>query len=195
MNDFDSRQLGEMLNQIIGGRTVSLVGNAASLLSTNLGEQIDAGCVVRLNSGIPIRPTAQGRNIDIHCFSTRSSLEQNLRKAPWRVRLRRRYLNNAFSVWMSGSERETCTDPQQAFMPLDMREDLLRRFGANPSVGASTLHMLSELTGAEIRLFGFDFKETTTFYRRRENRGPHNWEAERDYAMMLCRKGRIQIIR
>lgn len=182
------------LTRIISGRPVSLVGNAASLLTSRLGTQIDQGCVVRLNSGIPISPAAQGRRVDIHCFSTRSSLAMNLKKAKWRVRLKRGYFNKAFSVWMSGSERETCDDPQQAFYPLALLHELTNRLGAEPSVGAKTLHMLIELTDAHILMFGFDFKQSTSFYRRKENRGPHDWAAEQDYALSLHQKGRVSLI-
>lgn len=55
--------------------------------------------------------------------------------------------------------------------------------------------MLTELTDAEIRLFGFDFKESVTYYRRRENRGPHDWAAERDYVQALIENGRIVLVR
>ncbi|WP_435168748.1 glycosyltransferase family 29 protein [Falsirhodobacter sp. 1013] len=180
------------LQKVIAGRRLSLVGNAASLLRQRLGEEIDSGCVIRLNSGIPIHKRAQGRRTDIHCFSTRSSLQYNLGRATWRVRLRRNHFNDKFSVWMSPDDRETA-EPGQAFYPMPLCDELTERLGATPSVGAKTLHMLSELTDAEIRVFGYDFKTTTTFYRTKENLGPHNWQGEQDFALSLVRAGRISL--
>lgn len=191
----DEDQLSFNLREVIAERRVSLVGNAASLLSSRFGAQIDDGCVVRLNSGVPIRPAAQGRRVDIHCFTTRSSFLDNMKRASWRVRLKSRYFDGAFSVWMSAKERDLCDDPQQAFYPTALLNDLMARLGALPSVGSRTLHMLTELTDAEIRLFGFDFKESTTYYRQKENRGPHDWAAEREYAYSLVREGRIVLVR
>ncbi|MBB4276715.1 hypothetical protein [Rhizobium mongolense] len=183
------------LRRVIAGRKISLVGNAASLLSSRYGAQIDDGCVVRINSGVPIRPAAQGRRVDIHCFSTRSSFLYNMGRASWRVRLKRRYFDNAFSVWMSAVERDLCENPQQAFYPIALLDDLTARLGAPPSIGSRALHMLTELTEAEVWLFGFDFKESTSFYRQKENRGPHDWAAEREYAYSLVRDGRIVLVR
>ncbi|MFP5077245.1 hypothetical protein ACLE20_08040 [Rhizobium sp. YIM 134829] len=193
MSEDEEGALRRALMAVVAGRPISLVGNARSLLDQTHGVEIDRGCVVRLNSGVPIHAAAQGRRTDIHCFSTRSSLEENLRRATWRVRWKRRSLDRAFSVWMSKMERETATDPGQAFYPLDMVAALDARLGAPSSVGAKALDMLVELTDSEIRLFGFDFKASTTFYRKRENRGPHDWEAERDFALSLAKTGRVII--
>ncbi|TCU21215.1 hypothetical protein EV130_11172 [Rhizobium azibense] len=195
MTDQDLDQFCFNLRSVIAGRRVSLVGNAASLLTTRFGQQIDDGCVVRINSGVPIRPAAQGRRIDIHCFSTRSSFLYNMGRASWRVRLKRRYFDGVFSVWMSAMERELCEDPQQAFYPIALLDDLTARLGASPSMGSRALHMLTELTEAEIWMFGFDFKESVSYYRRKDNRGPHDWAAERDYTYSLVREGRVVLMR
>lgn len=183
MTAIDETRLSANLVRIIAERPVSLVGNAASLLTSNFGPLIDTGCVVRMNSGIPVRPAAQGRRIDIHCFSTRPSLDRNLRLAPWRIRFRRGYLRDAYPVWMSQSDRSEATDPDQAFYPLRLWEDLAASLGARPSVGVAAFHMLSALTNAELHLFGFDFKASGTYYRSEDNKGPHDWAAERDFVL------------
>lgn len=192
VRNIDKRLLAN-LDRAIRNRPICLVGNAASLLSSKHGVAIDEGCVVRLNSGVPINAAAQGRRVDIHCFSTLSSFQSNMKKASWRVRLRRRYFDHALSIWMSGSERNLSQNPAQEFYPLDLLEDLSKQLGATPSVGAKALHLLSELTDAEIRMFGFDFKQTKTFYRTKENPGSHNWSAEMEFALSLQRKGRVKL--
>jgi hypothetical protein len=190
----EMRLLAMSLEKIVAGRTICLVGNAASLLKTSHGPEIDNGCVVRLNSGVPIRTAAQGRRVDLHCFTTYSSFQENMRRSSWRVRLKSRYFAPTPSVWLSGEERETCINPEQLFYPLSMLDHLSRKFGTKPSAGARAIHMLTELTAAPIRLYGFDFKDSPSFYRRKENKGPHDWDAERDYALILARSGRLSII-
>jgi hypothetical protein len=184
--------LSNKLTPIIDGRTIAIVGNASSILKTRHGAQIDECCVVRLNSGVPIRARAQGRRIDIHCISTPSSFDVNMKKARWLIRFRRGYFAGATSIWTGKEEREDAASDQM-FYPVEMLDYLTSQFGAKPSVGARALHIFSELTEAPIKLFGFDFKESESFYRKRENRGPHNWDAERDYARGLARVGRIEI--
>ncbi|CTQ31280.1 hypothetical protein [Jannaschia rubra] len=193
MTPIDETRLSADLRRIIAGRPVSLVGNAASLLASGHGSRIDAGCVVRLNSGIPVRPAAQGRRIDVHCFSTRPSLERNLRLAPWRIRFKRGYLRGAYSVWMSEADRSEAADPDQAFYPRHLREDLAAALGARPSVGVATFHMLSTLTDAGIRIFGFDFKASGTYYRTKDNKGAHDWAAERDFVLEAVERNGWQI--
>ncbi|MDB6453080.1 hypothetical protein [Falsirhodobacter sp. 20TX0035] len=191
--DTDVLHLRNMLSRLVAGRPVSLVGNAASLFSSRHGAEIDAGCVVRLNSGVPVRARAQGRRVDLHCFSTMSSFRYNMGRARWRVRLKKRYFDGTPSVWMGWGERDTAEDPQQLFYPLPLLEALTERLGAPPSVGARSLHMLHELTTADLRLFGFDFKQSTTFYRTKENLGSHDWEAERRFALSLLEGGRVTL--
>jgi len=60
---------------------------------------------------------------------------------------------------------------------------LEEKLGARPSTGVSVIDMLSELTLADVSIFGFDFKTSTTYYRKKENRGPHNWDAEKQYVL------------
>lgn len=189
-----NQTLQNELRRIVGERnTINIVGNAASLLGSRYGVEIDTGCVVRMNSGVPIKPAAQGRRTDIHCFSTESSLLYNLSRASWRVKLKRRHFDELFSIWMSASERENCTRASQLFYPLSMLEKLTMLLGAPPSVGAKVIHVMSELTDARLVLFGFDFKKSGTFYRKKENYGPHDWTAEAAYAFDLARSGRLEI--
>lgn len=96
---------------------------------------------------------------------------------------------------MSHKDREDCRNPAQHFYPMEMHDALSARLGVKPSVGAMALDMLVRLTDAPITLFGFDFKRTTTFYRRRENRGSHNWETERCVAFEYIGSGRVTLSR
>ena len=192
MTSEDEDRLRSSLERVIAGRTVSVVGNASSLMKGKHGALIDSGCVLRINAGIPIHDSAQGRKVDIHCFSNDRSLATNIRhrRRHWLMRRRAGFFDNALSIWMGLEERELCEDPRQLFYPLRLGHSLAEKLGARPSTGVSVLHMLSVLTRARVEIFGFDFKETATFYRKRENKGPHDWEGERRLVLsMIEREG------
>jgi hypothetical protein len=188
MLDENESRLKLLLDRTITGRPVSVVGNAASLLTGNHGKLIDSGCVLRMNAGVPVSRNAQGNDIDIHCFSARPNFDTNMQRARrhWLLSPRRDYFDQALSVWMCPELRDLCQDAHQLFYPLTMWRRLADELGAAPSVGAMALHMLSCLTQAETRIFGFDFKDSPTFYRKRENRGPHDWAAERRFVLSLA---------
>jgi hypothetical protein len=183
----DEQELSSRLEQVIAGRCVSVVGNASSLLGSRHGALIDSGCVLRMNAGIPVKRAAQGQQVDIHCFSNRPSLEMNIRRRRRHLLLRRRsdFFEGALSIWMGLDARELCDDPRQLFYPKRLAEQLSADLGARPSTGIAVLQMLSEAPPPHVRIFGFDFKATTTYYRKNENRGPHDWEAERRLALSI----------
>lgn len=192
MPDDNETRLKSLLDRTIAGQVVSVVGNASSLLTRNYGTMIDSGCVLRINAGIPINKKAQGRKVDIHCFGTRHNLVTNInsRRRHWLMRRKTDYFRNIPSIWMTLIERELSKDPLEIFYPVRLGEKLENILGARPSTGISVLHMMSELTEARIQIFGFDFKTTHTFYRKSENSGPHDWEAERKFAEALVERHR-----
>lgn len=177
------------LSRVIAGRPISIVGNATSLLTKAHGATIDSGCVLRMNAGIPIDNKAQGRRTDIHCFSNMPSLQTNLGSArgKWLRWRNVRSFNNALRIWMNLAKREMSEDPDQLFYPEESWQRLAEVLHAPPSVGAMVLDMVATFAEeAEVHVFGFDFKNSTTFYRKRDKLGHHDWDAERNFANDLC---------
>jgi hypothetical protein len=88
-------------------------------------------------------------------------------------------------------------DPQSiAFVPLEDALQLEARVHARPSTGLIALHLLlNRLGAAEVRLYGFDWKATRTFYEPSIFRNVHAWENERDLisAWAVDSGGRIVI--
>jgi len=184
-------RLRSELTRAFAGRPISIVGNATSLLTKAYGATIDSGCVLRMNAGIPVDPKAQGRRTDIHCFSTLPSLETNLGSArgKWLRWRNARSFNNALRIWMSIDKREMSEDPDQLFYPERCWHQLAETLQAPPSVGAMVLDMIAIFAeGTEVQVFGFDFKNSTTFYRKRDKLGHHDWDAERNFANTLCQQ-------
>ncbi len=194
MNNED--RLRSELQGILADRPLSIVGNASSLLAGTHGSLIDAGCVLRMNAGIPVNRKAQGHRTDIHCFSTMPVLQRNLRRARGRL-LRWRnagLFDKALRIWMHPNQRDTCDDLGQLFYPVRCWERLVETLGAPPSVGAMALDMVALFAGRpEVRIFGFDFKTSTTFYRKRDKKGHHDWSADRRFALALSEERGWQI--
>lgn len=156
---------------------VAVVGNATSILDSGHGRQIDAcDVVIRMNLGVPISPSNQGKRTTVLAFSS-YQLVRNLAQD----------FGCPSLFWMSPNEREKYTgSPEMHFYDLDRWENLRKELGARPSVGAMLLDYLDGKGVQLAELFGFDFKETSTFYLRKPHRGPHSFEAERERTKMLC---------
>lgn len=122
----------EKIRQTFNGQPISIVGNAASLLNSKHGPLIDGSCVLRMKAGIPTRPAAQGRRIDVHCFSTKPNLLKNLNSLEIGLDQSQTYLRNALSIWMSPKDRELCDEHLQLFYPLEAWDSLSKRLGHDP---------------------------------------------------------------
>lgn len=184
MDDVDG--IAKLLRDRVAGRRVALVGNASAILSGRDGAEIDRHCVVRMNAGIPTAPHAQGSRVDMHCFSTWPSLSDNLRRSAQGA-ADPSYFDDAQRIWMSAAERDAPGCPDCAFYPMERWTALAGRLGARPSVGAMTVDLFSALPGLEATLYGFDFRSSGTFYRAKQNPGPHDWKREREFVQDTAR--------
>jgi hypothetical protein len=161
---------------LFDGKTVALVGNAQSLFSSGLGQEIESADVVaRMNFGFVRARSDQGDRTDALFFATKMS----------RSKARQLFGCDHF-IW-SSPKRNTIAlgfllNPQCiAFVPSEDAMQLEDRVHARPSTGLVALHLLlNRLGAAEVRLYGFDWKATKTFYEESVFRNVHAWENERD---------------
>lgn len=180
--DTDVSCLASCLAARIRGQPVAIVGNATTLLSGDYGREIDKRCVVRMNAGIPMKPNAQGRRVDIHCFSSWPNLKENMKKVTCHP-TDASYFDAALRIWMSPSDRGVVGCLSCKYYPQSMWATLAERLGARPSVGAMVVDLFASLVEADVTLFGFDFKSSGTFYRSRQHNGPHDWHREREFVL------------
>lgn len=171
-----------VLQGLIDGRSVAVVGNAAALLQSDLGARIDScDCVVRMNLGLPVKAAAQGERTDVLAFSTSKVVGDR-----WRG------FGAALHLWMSPKGRGDLRPAPSplTFYDLEDWERLTAQLGARPSVGAMVLDILSRRNPANVSVFGYDFKRSLTFYADAVHLGPHDFAAEEQFCMTLCaRKG------
>jgi hypothetical protein len=163
----------------VAGKSVSVVGNAASLLARDHGAAIEGrDVVIRMNRSLPIDPRSQGRRTDVLAFSTFRIV------ADIYTRFGARKL-----LWMSPKLRfragELGVPEGVGFYDLGRWEALHARLGARPSVGAMVLDWLSACDPREVAIFGFDFKRTPTSYQTKEHVGPHDYAAEQVFCEAL----------
>jgi hypothetical protein len=164
----------ETLRALVEGKTVALVGNAQSLFDGEFGTEIEAAAIVaRMNFGAVRCEAHQGRRTDILFFATKMKRAEAMRVFGCRT-----------FVWASPKRlfidvRFLVHRKEIAFVPLADADRLAVRLGARPSTGLVALHLLLNRLGAgEVRLYGFDWKQTPTFYEDSILRNVHDWEAE-----------------
>jgi hypothetical protein len=161
------------------GKTVALVGNAQSLFGAGLGSEIESAAVVaRMNFGFVRSSDDQGTRTDALFFATKMG----------RSEAKHQFGCDHF-IW-SSTKRDTIAlgfllQPRSiAFVPLEDVMRLEAQIHARPSTGLVALHLLlNRLGAAEVRLYGFDWKATGTFYEESIFRNVHAWEKERDLVL------------
>ncbi|MDD7910889.1 glycosyltransferase family 29 protein [Pseudovibrio exalbescens] len=172
------------IEQEVRGNRVAIVGNAQSLLRTSFGRDIDAhDIVVRLNRGV-VSPSARshGKKTDIWCFSVLDQMTPVLKRANYRYR-----------IGMS-PKQVNLPDNEEIVYPSEYWSRLSALIGARPSVGCMALDLISRFQPYSVTLYGFDFKETKSYYEKHHNFGQHDFAAERLFAKTLVSKNGWEII-
>ncbi len=140
---------------------INVVGNAKSILNYKYGEAIDlADLVIRFNRGAPIKPESQGTKTDILVFMNPGS-------------------KNAFKeeliYW------DTKDFPERVV--------LKQTLNASPSNGIVALEKIkNDYPGADVTIFGFDWKETESFWRPDRPTTKHNYKNEKEYCLRLIKE-------
>lgn len=171
------------MEQWFENKSVAVVGNAQSLFENSYGKLIDSHDVVcRINVGIKIiDPEAQGSKTDIHVFS----------KWEWMESLRlldytRKNLHTSFK----GRNKDNF---RVSYFSLDRYTLLKNKLELSKkeklSTGFLLLDYIQNSTSNIISVFGFDWKETPTYYendpvyntKRDVKKDPHIYDKEKKY--------------
>ena len=178
-----------MISQIWGysmwnpfaNKTVAVVGNALSLFDKSHGELIDKNEIVcRFNAGNEITDSEhQGERVDISFFSVAGPVSGGSFEFE-------EVINGlemqAVIVHVSSKFREKSMATH--YIPVESNEEISELAGVDrPSAGLMALHYISQCNPKEINIFGFDFKETPTYYATGRTYEPHDYEAEKEYIM------------
>jgi hypothetical protein len=172
------RRLDRFLD-LVEGKSVALVGNAQSLLGRSDGAAIDAcEVVIRMNRGFVRNPDAQGTRTDVMMISGGVSLEEISASSDPKLILFMTPKRLTMSADLFGHERISC-------LPFGIWRALRQELGTRPSTGMMGLYLLvRNARPASVSLFGFDWKESKTFYKARDpDNSPHDWERERQFIL------------
>lgn len=169
------------------GKTVSIVGNAESLLRQTYGKEIDsAEVVVRINRGgyrFPEFPTQMGSKLDVWCM-------QNVRQ------------NKAFVTRSKAYKMQMDTiDVSSQFIDLvdlvyekEMCRELSSHLSKKPSTGLRVLDYVYNSNPKEVYVYGFDWKKTYSWHEKRICVA-HNFNEEREYCEKVFFKNPWFILR
>lgn len=168
----------DVLESLVSGKKVALVGNAQSQLRT-YADIDEHDVVVRMNRGFFVK-----NDFDTIGKRTDVLLTSGLAK-PAEIDL---FLAEvSYVIWMSPKKREALSNRHLGamyFYPLDWWDELYAQLGHRPSTGCMGIDLFSRIVGGgEIQLYGFDFWGTPTSYTNKIQPGPHSPTAEREFAM------------
>jgi hypothetical protein len=166
----------EPLFDALHGRSIAVVGNAASLCDQRHGAAIEAASiVVRMNRAIPPAAETHGTRTDVLAFSRLAKVQDAFE-----------LFNARWVIWMSPKARPETPPAGILYYPRSAWEELHATLGSRPSTGLMTLDLLSRMSPGQVDVFGFDFKATNTFFHDRFHVGPHDFAQEALYARKLC---------
>lgn len=145
---------------------IAVIGNALSLFNTTNGHIIDS-CdeVIRFNKGCITKPKCQGTKTTIFTFSYQHQSE------------RTKHWTKGTVKWDTTSWKEERTILQSILQ-------------AKPSNGLLVLFRLANnptYQDAEVHIFGFDWKQTPTWYLKHDGKGGHDYAKEKEYCMNLIK--------
>lgn len=161
------------------GKSIAVIGNAESLFSKKYGNLIDSHDIVcRINLGITVdSKETHGIKTDVFVFS-RFSFVNNLGLFD------HKNLKTDKFMHMSDRGRDVIRD-SIFYYPLEMHSTLKEKLKLEkkekPSTGIMILDYISQATPTNVSVFGFDWKETPTFYDKDRVDEPHIYGREKQY--------------
>ena len=140
---------------------ISIVGNAESIFENQYGDLIDSvDLVIRFNHGIPIKPKSQGTKTNILVFMNPGY------KNKWPKNL---------TYW------HTKDFPERTHI-----EEIIGAPASNGIVAFEKVKI--KYPEATVRVFGFDWKKTGSFYMAERAKTKHNYINEKEYCLNLIKK-------
>ena len=183
--------LERMLGELDAGlpSSLSVVGNATSLLAERHGTAIDKRATIRFNLAQIVDPVAQGARWDFVASSNIQTLRYYREHEP-------AYTHLIYTAHVDVHLRKLAelgsARPVLQY-PLRLSRELLDACGARPTTGMQILYLLDRLGRKDVAIFGFDWKETPTFYEPGRKRDPHRHDRERQLGGALIERNGWQL--
>jgi hypothetical protein len=164
--------------------TVNLVGNAASLFGKNLGTEIDKHPVIRMNIIRSLDTKQQGARWDYLATSSRKTIVHynTLDEVPFHTLMATKWSNHNHNL------KHHMTFDCNYYETRDDIVKQLNKITTLPSTGLSLIWLLDTLGIDNVNVFGFDWKETRTYYHDNIIVGPHDYQFEKEMCLNIITK-------
>ena len=159
---------------------LSVVGNAESIFQKEHGSLIDARATIRFNRADIIKKECQGSRWDFLASSEINTFEKYNIETP-------KFHTLIFTPTKREFEykiKKVNFKAYQIALPLEQSQWLEKELAAPPSTGLQILYYLDQINNKDVGIFGFDFKQTKTFYEIR-NKGKHDYDNEKLFVSKL----------
>jgi hypothetical protein len=169
------------MNEWFDNKTVAIIGNAKSLFNKSYGSEIDShDVVIRINKGIEVcsqrtNIETHGIKVDIWCFNLYKSLEvfDNSMKSKIPQTYKRLQMNYALpnTKFDSSISQDAINEIKDLFTPKKV------------TTGFRILHYMTKFNPKSVDVYGFDWKETPTFYIKHKSFADvdHDYSKEKQY--------------
>ncbi|MGR3468583.1 MAG: hypothetical protein ACU0CI_11970 [Shimia sp.] len=162
-------------------QSLSVVGNAQSILRTSYGADIDSRPTLRFNQVEIADPAAQGARWDF----VASSQDKTFAKyatgpRPFHTLLFTPYRRAHYDHLAMLDTTDFVLE-----VPVRLSRKTMVALRAKPSVGATTMALLAALGRRDVHFYGFDFKATPNVYKGVIKRDPHDYDREKVRALEM----------
>jgi len=176
-------------------KSIAVVGNAKSLFNSEYGNLIDSHDIVcRINQGaIIVNEKSQGKRIDILVIGGLKKFQHLLdeitvdkklfvsaRKQQEALKIKNLVV---YPLEWRNQLKDNLTSLDSLFIknnsPLPGEKGEIKK----PSSGICTLDYISKFNPRAVSVFGFDWKESPTYYNQGGYNPSHDWKYEKEYCL------------
>ena len=177
----------QQLADLVAGKTVALVGNAASLLEQDKAQQIDDhDIVIRINLGLPLKinPSKLGRKHDVwvtaRYWGARTNPDVQLM-----VFMKLTVIGDRDWEHFQGEKDRR---PPMIRWPVDLADECIDYCGCDPGCGLRILWFLKKHCEPKaVDIYGMDCWETPSTWSSKFNTPNHNPSKEKEVIQkLLC---------
>lgn len=184
------------MKNLITNKSIAIIGNSESLFTKTQGAEIDSHDVVcRINRGIQlINPVCQGVKTDIWAYGSYKQVEDlyDLQLCSNTIHLT--HLHRKIKIKGYKKKQNFYFEKTKFYIPMEVLTELEKKSTIKrPSSGLILLYYVCTCFPKSISLYGFDWKETPTWYYQ-EFTTPHDWMKEKMFVTKnLLNKNHINL--
>jgi len=164
-------------------KSIAIIGNSKSLFTKTQGAEIDSHDVVcRINRGIYIADKQhQGLKTDVWAYGSYKQVEDLFDCIKCLNTIHLTHIDRTIKLEGFKKKQNFYFKKTKFYLPTEIIKELENTSNINrPSSGLLLLYYVFKCNPKIINLYGFDWKETPTWYYH-EFETVHNWDEEKKY--------------